>query len=130
MFIHGDQKKNETNIEIEFLPCYNDHPDCPPDWKAEVIDSDLELNLISRRYDISNPNSPLKYHYESILVPVSEDGVLHTFINVVRNDYRINEWYSFFKEGETKTFYSFEKGESYFMKADHSKPFLPSPLRL
>ena len=83
--------------------------------------SDFEVNLISRKYDISDPNSPLKYHYESVLIPISKEGYSQTFINIIRNDYKINDWYSFFIEGKTKTFYSFEKEEHYLRVQENCK---------
>ena len=120
LFIHGDSSKNETTVDIAYLPCFRDEG-CPDDWKKQIDYSDFEFNLISRKYDIADPNEPLKYHYESILVPFSNEGLLQTFVNVVRNDYKINDWYSFFVGAETKSFYSFEKEETYFKSNNERK---------
>ena len=83
MLVHDDPKEYDSKIEIDFAPCY-DHPDCPSDWGTKVFHSDFEFNLISRKYDIADPNKPLKYHYESILVPLSEDGFSQVFVNVIK----------------------------------------------
>ena len=83
MFVHGDLDKDETLFEIIFVPC-NREDDCPYEWKNEINKSDFEFNLISRRYDISDPNSPLKYKFESILVPVSDHGRHVNKVNVYK----------------------------------------------
>ena len=113
MLVHGDPNKSETSIELEFLPWQVDG-ECPDDWENKIKKSDFEFNLISRRYDISDPSFPLKYKFESIFVPISDRGEYSTFVNIVRNDYLINDWYSFFTGGEVKSFYSFEIGEKYY----------------
>ena len=123
MFVHGDPDKDEILVELEFVPCQKDG-ECPDDWEDKIKKSDFEFNLISRRYDISDPSSPLKYKFESILVPISTHGEYVNFVNVVRNDYLINDWYSFFTGGEIKSFYSFEVGEKYYRNFEKGMLFL------
>ena len=108
------------------MPCY-DQSMWGPDFKEKIVGSAMEINLISRRYDVSDPNSPLKYNFQPILIPVSSNGNYFSFINVVKNEYLINDWYSFFYESDSKTFYSFEKGESYYQNNEYGK-FLPHSL--
>ena len=122
LLIQGNLKNNQTIFDIAFQPCFRD-TNCPSDWKSKIEYSNFELNLISRKFDIADPNTPLKYHYESILIPISERGQSQTFINVIRNEYKINEWFSFFIEPESKLSYSFEKEETYYKSFNTSKPF-------
>ena len=106
------------------VPCF-DEAYWASDYKEKIKGSDLEINLISRRYDVSDPNSPLKYNFQSILIPLSSSGVYYSFVNVIKNEYLINDWYSFFYLSDSKSFYSFEIDDSYYKYNEYRKfPFI------
>jgi len=80
-----------------------------------IPNSSFLVQTISKKYDISDPENPVKYFYDdSILIPMSRKGYSLSYINVFKNDYKVNQWYSFFSEAETKSFYSIERGEYYY----------------
>jgi len=74
----------------------------------------LILNIQNKYYDTTDPANPVKTFFDdSIFFPISTLSRVESEISLVRNEYKINSWYSFFFEGVEKHFYSLEKNYNF-----------------
>ena len=108
MFLHGDPSKNEISPVITLNTWVS--PLWPIDSSFRLGNSLLTIHYISKNYDIADSINPVKYRYDDFTkIKMSAIGTAYANLMVKRNDYRTNDWYSFFSEGKTESFYSIQE---------------------
>ena len=65
---------------------------------------------MSKNFDSGDPENPIKYNYDySNIIKIPEIGRTFVEMKTIKNDYKVNNWWSFFHEEDHKSFYSIEK---------------------
>ena len=86
-----------------------------------MMNSYVKLHFINSYYDINDPIHPVKQYVDRTF-QISTSSVGSTFFKgfITKNEYKVNDWDSFFSQAKTQTFYSFDKKEMTVRSSDQA----------
>jgi len=112
----GDPQKLQTMFQVMAIGLTDN---LPSNYTEVLGRSDLTMHIRSNFYDITDPKNPVKnYNDVSFNIATSDVGSVLQEILVVKNEYTVNDWYSFFKKSITKSFYNLEQ-KQILTRANH-----------
>ena len=106
---HGNDSENQTFFEV-FGVAWSPGYDCPSGAHDEFLNSMIFIHIRNKFYDISDIHNPVKEYFDdSYLFPTSLTGYTYSELLLVRNYYKISDWFSFYREKAYSLFYSVER---------------------